>query len=65
MQTERAVPGEQLVEGVALRAVVVLLDKTVGGSLVAVVHVHVAHAQLVLIVHAEVHTQLQALQPSS
>ena len=62
---ECAVPGEELVEGEALRAVVVLLDEAVGRSLVAVVHIHIAHAKLVLIVQAEVGAQLQALQPAS
>ena len=64
MVAEGAVPREQLVEGVALRAVVVLLDETACVGLVAMVHVHVAHAQLVLIVETEVQAELHALQPA-
>ena len=64
MLAELAVPGEQLVEGVALSAIVVLLQQTAGSSLVAMIHVHIAHAETAVVVHTEVHREFDALQPS-
>ena len=62
---ERAVPCKQLVEGVALSAVVVLLQQATGSSLVTMMHVHVTHAETAVIVHSEVNSELNTLQPSS
>ena len=62
--TEGAVPSQQLVEGIALGATVSLLKKTAGVSLVTVLRVHVTGIVTVHIVHAEVHSELEALTPA-
>ena len=62
--TETAVPSQQLVEGVTLGAAIVLLKQTTGASLVTVLRVHIVGVVAVHIVHAEVHSQLDALTPA-
>ena len=62
VHAERTVPGEQLVEGVAQRAAVLLLNETAGVLLVTVFGVHVAHVVRAVVVSTKVDGQLQALQ---
>ena len=61
---EGAIPSEQLVEGVALGAVALLAQQATSSSLVAMIHVHVAHVRVCVIVQTEVDGQLQTLSPA-
>ena len=61
---EGAVPSQQLVEGIALSAAVVLAHQTTGVSLVTMLSIHVAGVVHVQVVHAEVYRQLDTLAPA-
>ena len=62
--TEGAVPSQQLVEGIALSATVILLEQTTGVSLVTMLRVHVTGVVLVQVVQAEVYSKLDTLTPA-
>ena len=61
---EGASPSEQLVEGVALSAIVVLVEQTTSVGLVTVLRVHVEVAVAGVVVHTEVNGKLDTLAPA-
>ena len=61
---ESAGPGKQLIEGIALSAIIIFFKQTTRVSLVTVLCVHVIHTVARAVVHTEINGELDALTPA-